>query len=735
MNQKKSTKRTLITSALSLVLCMAMLIGTTFAWFTDSVVSEGNIIKAGKLDAELNYKTALAEEWKDASEGAIFNYDLWEPGYVDAKYVQVANIGNLAFKYRLNIVPETPVAEGEVNLADVIDVYIVAEPTEDITRGSLASIKKVGTLSQLMADADGAAYGILLPKEGSKEVELAPEDAAIAVTEQVTLGIALKMQEEAGNEYQELSVGGGFRVELLATQYTWENDNFDNQYDANAKYEGEVGTVGELQAALNKGGKIKVLNDINVTGKGLVVPADVSAVLEMNGNVIISENHKSEGAVLKNEGKLTVNNGTITSNGANGGSAINNSGTLIVNNSVLNGAPNADGSWPSYTVNNSGVMTVNDSTITSVHGAVASYGDGAVVTLNNTDIDMTGIPGFTSHGIYVYSNGAAIVNGGNIANNAADQASTGGSVINGAVTVNGGIFTGRVENYSGTPVIKGGTFTVKPNDKFVAEGYSTIAVGDKYLVADVSGKTKVVDGLYSDEAGAYYVYTGEALEKLNQGWSEYANKSTVINLEADIDFAGHKWTPVDSHADIKNQLKEINGNGYTIKNLTIDGQAMFKRFAGTGNVTIKDVTFDNAAVESTGINASILTVQSYQNVLLDNVDVKNSVITGTYKVAPLIATVYNESNTTVTATLKNCDVTNTTVKATQYDFCTTGMVAFVYAGNNDKVEFENCTITNVKLMAPNDGYKAHAWVYTTGSESLFNEAEGVTVTNCTFEAL
>jgi hypothetical protein len=84
--------------------------------------------------------------------------------------------------------------------------------------------------------------------------------------------------------------------------------------------------------------------------------------------------------------------------------------------------------------------------------------------------------------------------------------------------------------------------------------------------------------------------------------------------------------------------------------------------------------------------------------------------------------------------LKNCDVKEVVVRATGYDFCTTGMVAFVYAGDNDKITFENCNVSNVKLYAPDDSYKAHAAIYTTGSASLYNEAEGVTVTNVTFEA-
>jgi hypothetical protein len=158
---------------------------------------------------------------------------------------------------------------------------------------------------------------------------------------------------------------------------------------------------------------------------------------------------------------------------------------------------------------------------------------------------------------------------------------------------------------------------------------------------------------------------------------------------------------------------------------------MFTRFAASGTMVIKDLTFDNATVNSNGnINTAILTGHTYQNTMLLNVDVKNSSITGGYKVAPLIATVYNESASTITLTVKDCDVSNTTVTATTYDFCTTGMVAFVYEDDHDQVVFDNCTVTNVTLICP-DSYDAHAFVYTTGSETLYNEVEGVVVTDCT----
>ncbi|MBR4045921.1 MAG: hypothetical protein IKK05_03330 [Alistipes sp.] len=260
------------------------------------------------------------------------------------------------------------------------------------------------------------------------------------------------------------------------------------------------------------------------------------------------------------------------------------------------------------------------------------------------------------------------------------------------------------------------------------------ATGKGKLIID--GYEMIANGLGMSGGKYYVVSNANGLATLNTMMSnKTAGKDIVVNLNADINFEGKTWTPVDSHADTAFSFKELNGNGHTIYNLTIDGQAMFKRFAGSGDVTVKNITFDNAIVSSASINSSILTGHTYQNVLLDNVDVKNSTINGGYKVAPLIGTVYNESSSTITATLKNCDVENVTVKATSYDFCTTGMVAFVYADDNDTIAFENCTVKDVKLIAPNDGYKAHAAIYTTGSGSLYNEAEGVTVTNVTFEAL
>ena len=219
----KSTKRALVLSVIAILVTVVMLAGTTFAWFTDSVTSAGNIIKTGNLDVSLEHSDEALdvndEGWIDASKGAIFNYANWEPGYSLVKYVKVENEGSLDLKFMLNIIPNDQ--SEEIDLADVIEVYMI-DGAQVIDRATLStdSAAYVGTLAQLMAEDDGAAHGVLYAND---------EDAAGNYYEIYT--IALKMSEQAGNEYQNKSVGGGFVVQLLATQLANESDSLGSDYD------------------------------------------------------------------------------------------------------------------------------------------------------------------------------------------------------------------------------------------------------------------------------------------------------------------------------------------------------------------------------------------------------------------------------------------------------------------------------------------------------------------------
>jgi predicted ribosomally synthesized peptide with SipW-like signal peptide len=162
MTNSKTMKRALLTSVIALVVCFSMLVGTTFAWFTDSVTSSGNIIQSGTLEVAMSWAegakdpSATDTTWTNAEAGAIFNNTKWEPGYVEARHLKIENKGTLAFKYKLLITPNGAVEE----LADVIDVYFVEGATQ-VNRNSFAGVAPVGTLRDLINDVDGAAHGAL----------------------------------------------------------------------------------------------------------------------------------------------------------------------------------------------------------------------------------------------------------------------------------------------------------------------------------------------------------------------------------------------------------------------------------------------------------------------------------------------------------------------------------------------------------------------------------------------
>ena len=102
MNESTKTKKALRGSLFALFLCIILLIGTTFAWFTDTASTGVNKIQAGNLDVELEYSTDCTT-WKTADQNTqMFNDNtLWEPGHTEVVYLRVKNAGNLALKYNI----------------------------------------------------------------------------------------------------------------------------------------------------------------------------------------------------------------------------------------------------------------------------------------------------------------------------------------------------------------------------------------------------------------------------------------------------------------------------------------------------------------------------------------------------------------------------------------------------------------------------------------------------------
>ena len=222
MTNKKTTKKALIFSALSLLLCFSMLIGTTFAWFTDSVTSSGNIIQSGTLKIDLEHYDPETGEWNSIKESKapIFTYENWEPGYVDVQLLKIENEGSLALKWVATFKSDVELSK----LADVIDVYVKPSATEityPTSRDDIANWEKVGTVAEFVNTIEETTNGTLLEGESAY------------------LGIALKMQETAGNEYQGQKLGE-FTIQILATQMTAELDSFGPDYDKAAPWTGKV---------------------------------------------------------------------------------------------------------------------------------------------------------------------------------------------------------------------------------------------------------------------------------------------------------------------------------------------------------------------------------------------------------------------------------------------------------------------------------------------------------------
>ncbi len=229
MTQSKNTKKALLMSMLSILLCIAMLIGSTFAWFTDSVTSGRNKIVAGNLDIELYRGVTMDDSAKVTKDTMLFqNPDgtniTWEPGVVIYENFTVKNVGSLALKYSLalNVVDKNFVKDTTKSLADVVKVaFLNKHFTGDRTEAE--------ALTDYKPLENTAKTGTLLPEE--KDETRASEKFAIVLYWQ---------PGEHDNDYN-LNNGNEsddgdplfiqLGVDLNASQYTYEKDSFNELYD------------------------------------------------------------------------------------------------------------------------------------------------------------------------------------------------------------------------------------------------------------------------------------------------------------------------------------------------------------------------------------------------------------------------------------------------------------------------------------------------------------------------
>lgn len=250
--------------------------------------------------------------------------------------------------------------------------------------------------------------------------------------------------------------------------------------------------------------------------------------------------------------------------------------------------------------------------------------------------------------------------------------------------------------------------------------------------------SKVYPFCSKDSEGNYHIVNAAGLLQFHDLYAAGGKVASTakVFIENDIDFTGKTWTVCDWHADgNKKGFALFDGQNHTIKNFTVNGQGMFSRWAGGATPYFKDIVFDGAKNVTSTLNVSLFCGQCYQDAKIENVTIKNSQIEGSYKVAPFVGTVYNENpGSTATLTLKDCKVENTTVRSTNYNYCTCGMVAWVSdIDDNDKIVFEgNNVVKDVTLYKSAVSYNLFGKIYWgdgDGDGVAHDEAENVTVTN------
>ena len=279
MRQEKKvggTKRALLTSVLALVLSLAMLAGSTFAWFTDTASTGVNRIVSGNLDVGLEYwgvgedgqKTWLTAE---DSEELFDKNALWEPGYTQITYLRVKNNGNLALTYAMQITPvhETVgvnVDGEEFKLSDYIKfgwtTFTVDGDGTPVALDREAAQTGVG---------GGAQLGTTLHRQAAEPMEAGAEELVALVA---------WMPEDVGNEanYSTVQPTIELSLKVLATQAAVESDSFNNTYDGDAATDEDLDNKPEYDYSYTEEEGVTLITDEN----GKVVKAIVSGV---NGKV------------------------------------------------------------------------------------------------------------------------------------------------------------------------------------------------------------------------------------------------------------------------------------------------------------------------------------------------------------------------------------------------------------------------------------------------------------------
>ena len=415
MTSSRSTKRALLTSALAIVACVAMLIGSTFAWFTDTASTGVNKIVAGNLKVGFQYWDAESGKYVDAKDATLFSEEtLWEPGHTEVVYLKVINQGNLALKYRLNTINTFEYQYAKNSNGDQI---------------LLSNYLKIG-----IAEGKNAAEGIFEKREDAiaavanstvsydsytKDSTLLPAEGDAESADY--LAFVVYMPTDVGNEAnwdKSKSYGAPwirFNLSLNATQVDHESDSFGPDYDAKVPYPvagvdaNGTGNViyDELEkqnpsillgadAARSFGWFVRYATTIDLNGHAMTTNGnqsviDVTAggdlVITGNGTIDASGGMDSVTAVtVDHGGKVTIESGTFI--GKAGNSCIYNAGGTI---EIKGGTFKGDPQWTLNCLDGQGLkITVTGGTFYQFDPSNANTGKDEIIVPDDYKVVQNG---------------------------------------------------------------------------------------------------------------------------------------------------------------------------------------------------------------------------------------------------------------------------------------------------------------------------------------------------------
>lgn len=240
MTKSKSTKRALLLSVLTMLVCCAMLIGSTFAWFTDSVSTSNNKIVAGNLDVELKVMTGEDTFVNVEEQENLFSVNLWEPGVVAYETFKAINAGDLALKYNLFLSYANANAIEGKTLADVIKVAVID--------GALTAGTSRDDLVAAVKDDLKTIDTSIKAKDGQLDPEAEDTFTVVLYWEPTNYDNNYNVNNgKTTSDGQPLHID--FGVTLSATQAPKERDSFNDQYDKSAAIEAPVA----VENAINQG--------------------------------------------------------------------------------------------------------------------------------------------------------------------------------------------------------------------------------------------------------------------------------------------------------------------------------------------------------------------------------------------------------------------------------------------------------------------------------------------------